>query len=186
VTGRFNALNMLIAIVCGFRQGMSLEDVQKGTASYIPPKRRMQEKGLWRGALVIDDFGHHPTAIKQTMDAIIARYPNRRVFACFEPRTNTTTRNFYQQELVDCFAKAAGVAIGALDRPWRYSDSERLDLGRVQQDLDKPSFVVSDEQAKESDWGRYIYEWLDALVQPNDLVVTFSNGDFGGLRSMLS
>lgn len=186
VTGRFNALNMLIAIVCGLRLGMTVEQAQAGSASYIPPKRRMQEKGTWNGALVIDDFGHHPTAIKQTMDAIIARYPNRRVFACFEPRTNTTTRNFYQQELVDCFARAAGVAIGALDRPWRYSDSERLDLDRVQRDLGKPSFVVSDEQAKDADWGRYIYQWLETQVQANDLVVTFSNGDFGGLRAMLS
>ncbi|MBS1704148.1 MAG: UDP-N-acetylmuramate--alanine ligase [Armatimonadetes bacterium] len=184
--GRFNALNMLIAIICGHRLGMPLNQLQSGAASYLPPKRRMQEKGTWRGALVIDDFGHHPTAIRETIDALIARYPNRRLIACFEPRTNTTTRRFYQQEIVDCFAKASGVAIGALDRPWRYSDSERLDLDWLRSQFKVPAFVLSLEQGKESDWGKYVRDWLEDVVQPGDLVVTFSNGDFGGLRAMLA
>lgn len=186
VTGRFNAANMLIAIACGHRLGLSLAQLQAGAQTYLPPKRRMEEKGTWRGALVIDDFGHHPTAIKGTIDALIARYPNKRVIACFEPRTNTTTRNFYQQEILECFEKASAVAIGALDRPWRYSDSERLNLVELQAKLGKPSISISIEQGKELDWGRYIYEWLKEIVQPDDLLVTFSNGDFGGLRSMIA
>ena len=186
VTGGFNALNMLVAIVCGHRLGMSLKQLQAGTSSYISPKRRMQEKGSWRGALVIDDFGHHPTAIKQTIDAIIDRYPNRRVVACFEPRSNTTTRNFYQKELADCFSRAGAVAIGALDRPWRYSETERLNLSELANALPSPHFVLSLDQGKEPDWGRFIKDWLESIVQPDDLLVTFSNGDFGGLRQMIA
>jgi len=186
VTGRFNALNMVVAIACGHRLGMSLSALQSGADSYISPKRRMQEKGTWRGALVIDDFGHHPTAIAQTIDALIARYPNRRIIACFEPRSNTTTRNFYQKEIVSCFARASAVAIGALDRPWRYSETERLDLDLVQKELSIPSYVLPMDLGKESDWGRYVYDWLSSVVEPGDLVVTFSNGDFGGLREMLA
>ena len=185
VTGEFNALNMLVAIACGHRLGMSLSELQAGTSSYIPPKRRMQEKGTWHGALVIDDFGHHPTAIRQTINAIIDRYPNRRLIACFEPRSNTTTRNFYQKELADCFEKAHAVAIGALDRPERYSETERLNLVQLSKDLPHPNFILSLEQGKEPDWGRFIYAWLESIVQPEDLLVTFSNGDFGGLRAML-
>ncbi len=184
--GRFNALNMLIAIACGHRLGMSLERLQAGAASYLSPKRRMEEKGSWHEALVIDDFGHHPTAIKQTIDALIARYPNKRVIACFEPRTNTTTRNFYQNEILECFEKAAAVAIGALDRPWRYSESERLNVEEVLTKLGRPGIAITIEQGKEKDWGKYIYEWLKTVVQPGDLLVTFSNGDFGGLRAMLA
>jgi UDP-N-acetylmuramate: L-alanyl-gamma-D-glutamyl-meso-diaminopimelate ligase len=185
VTGKFNALNMLVAIVCGCRQGMSVELLQTGASSYISPKRRMQEKGTWRGALVIDDFGHHPTAIQQTIEAIIDRYPNRRLIACFEPRSNTTTRNFYQKELATCFGEASAVAIGALDRPWRYSDAERLNLDELAKALPSPNFVLTLEQGKEPNWGHYIKDWLETIIQDGDLLVTFSNGDFGGLRQML-
>lgn len=185
VNGRFNVLNMLVAIACAHRLGQSLENLQAGASSYVPPRRRMEEKGTWHGALVVDDFGHHPTAIRQTIDALIARYPNKRILACFEPRTNTTTRKFYQRELVDCFEKASAVAFGALDRPWRYSETERLDLALVQKELKVPSFAITLEQGKEQDWGKYVYEWLAGVVREGDLVVTFSNGDFGGLRGML-
>ena len=184
-SGSFNALNMLVAIACGHRLGMSALDLQKGATSYIAPKRRMQEKGTWRGALVIDDFGHHPTAIRQTIDALIDRYPNRRVIACFEPRSNTTTRNFYQKEIALCFCRASAVAIGALDRPERYSVTERLDLDQLARELPEPNFVLSLEQGKEPDWGKHIRDWLDQIIQPDDILVTFSNGDFGGLRAML-
>ena len=186
VTGEFNALNMLVAIACAHRLGMPLDLIQRGTSSYISPKRRMQEKGSWHGALVIDDFGHHPTAIKQTIDAIIDRYPNRRVVACFEPRSNTTTRNFYQKELAECFSRAGAVAIGALDRPWRYSETERLNLSELADALPIPHFVLSLEQGAEANWGHYIKDWLEKVVEPNDLLVTFSNGDFGGLRQMIA
>ena len=184
-SGSFNALNMLVAIACGHRLGMSLSDLQRGVSSYIPPKRRMQEKGTWRGALVIDDFGHHPTAIRQTIDALIDRYPNKRIIACFEPRSNTTTRNFYQKEIAECFSRASAVAIGALDRPERYSEAERLDLKQLRRDLPVTNFVITLEQGKEPNWGKYIASWLEEIVEPNDVLVTFSNGDFGGLRGML-
>ena len=186
VTGEFNALNMLVSIACAHRLGVPLDLIQKGTESYISPKRRMQEKGTWRGALVIDDFGHHPSAIRQTIDALIDRYPNKKIIACFEPRSNTTTRNFYQKELAECFSRAGAVAIGALDRPWRYSETERLNLTELADALPKPNFVLSLEQGKEGNWGHYIKDWLEKIVEPNDLLVTFSNGDFGGLRQLLT
>ena len=77
------------------------------------------------------------------------------------------------------------MAIGALDRPWRYSETERLNLSELADALPDPNFVLSLEQGKEPDWGRYIKDWLEGVVQPGDLLVTFSNGDFGGLRQIL-
>lgn len=186
VTGAFNAMNMVVAIACGNRLGMVKQQILNGVASYRAPKRRMEEKGTWHGALLIDDFGHHPTAIKQTIDAIMAKYPGRRLIACFEPRSNTTTRTFYQQEILECFAKASAVAFGALDRPWRYEENERLDVAAIQQQLGKPSISISLEEGKDPNWGSLIYNWLETVVQDGDLVVTFSNGDFGGLRALLT
>jgi UDP-N-acetylmuramate: L-alanyl-gamma-D-glutamyl-meso-diaminopimelate ligase len=185
VNGRFNASNMVVAIAIADRIGMSVTQIQEGVRSYRSPKRRMQEVGEWKGTLVIDDFGHHPTAIKETLAALFARYPGRRVIACFEPRSNTTTRAFFQKELVDCFAGVSALAIGALDRPHRYSAEERLDTQRIIQEVGVPGYAISIEKSEEMGWGRYVFTWLETIAQPNDLVVVFSNGDFGGLISML-
>lgn len=188
VTGRFNALNMLVAIATGHRLGMSLAQLQEGAKSYMPPKRRMQEIGTWRGALVIDDFGHHPTAIRETLHALKHKYPGRRIVACFEPRSNTTTRAFYQREIEECFAGCAAVAIGALDRPERYKADERLNTDQLIETLQKQgmsAMAISLEQGKQPNWGHEILRWLETTVQPGDLLVSFSNGSFGGLLAEL-
>jgi UDP-N-acetylmuramate: L-alanyl-gamma-D-glutamyl-meso-diaminopimelate ligase len=182
--GRFNALNMLVAIATGHRLGMDLVLLQRGVSTYLSPKRRMQEVGMWHGALVIDDFGHHPTAIRETLAALIAKYPGRRVIACFEPRSNTTTRAFYAKEIEECFEGCAAVAFGALDRPERYSEEERLDTEGIARRMTEggvPAMAITLEQGREKDWGRYIFQWLEGVVREGDLLVTFSNGSFGGL-----
>jgi UDP-N-acetylmuramate: L-alanyl-gamma-D-glutamyl-meso-diaminopimelate ligase len=185
VNGTFNVLNMVVAIAIGYRLGLTIDQCQLGAQSYRSPKRRMQEVGMWRGALLIDDFGHHPTAIKLTIDALRAKYPGRRLIACFEPRSNTTTRAFFQQELTECFKEASAVAIGALDRPHRFTDNERLDTARLIQGFGNQGFAVSIEQSNDPNWGSLIADWLQDVVKEGDLLVTFSNGDFGGLRSLL-
>jgi UDP-N-acetylmuramate: L-alanyl-gamma-D-glutamyl-meso-diaminopimelate ligase len=188
VTGKFNVLNMLVAIATANRLGISTEKTGDATSTYIAPKRRMQELGTWRGAKVIDDFGHHPTAILATISALKAKYPNKRVIACFEPRSNTTTRAFFQQEIVDCFTDASVVALGALDRPDRYSESERLNVNLIVSKLEqqgKSAYAISLEQGREQQWGKHIFSWLEAHVTENDLLVFFSNGDFGGLRKLV-
>jgi UDP-N-acetylmuramate: L-alanyl-gamma-D-glutamyl-meso-diaminopimelate ligase len=186
--GRFNALNMAVAIASGHRLGMSLPQIQAGVAAYLSPKRRMQEVGEWRGALVIDDFGHHPTAIRETLAALFAKYPGRRVIACFEPRSNTTTRAFYTKEIEECFTGCAAVVFGALDRPERYANEDRLDTAGIAARLSASgvtSMAVSTQQGKATDWGHLILVWLEGVVQHGDLVVTFSNGSFGGLLASL-
>ncbi len=188
VTGRFNALNMVVAFAIGHRLGMNVDQLHAGGCDYLPPKRRMEEVGQWHGALVIDDFGHHPTAIRETLAALFAKYPGRRVVACFEPRSNTTTRAFYSKEIEECFAGCAAVAFGALDRPERYSESERLDTRGIAARLSGagvPSMAISLEQGSEKDWGRHVLAWLEGVVREGDLVVSFSNGSFGGLLSSL-
>ena len=188
VNGRFNALNMVVAIATANRLGMSVTQIEAAVNTYKSPKRRMQEVGEWRGALVIDDFGHHPTAIRETLSALFAKYPGRRVIACFEPRSNTTTRAFYSKEIEECFAGCSAVAFGALDRPERYSESERLDTAGIAQRMSEggvQAMAISVEQGKDRDWGRFILGWLEGVVQEGDLIVSFSNGSFGGLLTTL-
>jgi len=185
VNGRFNALNMVVATAVGHRMGMSLKQLQDGVQSYVSPKRRMQVVGTWKGATVIDDFGHHPTAIKETLSALFSRYSGRRIVACFEPRSNTTTRAFFQNELVECFKGVSALGLGALDRPQRYSESERLDTDRIVREVGAPGIAISLDQGSQKNWGEYLYTWLEKTVEPDDVVVLFSNGDFGGLRTLL-
>ena len=185
VNGRFNALNMVVATAVGHRMGMCLKQLQDGVQSYVSPKRRMQVVGTWKGATVIDDFGHHPTAIKETLSALFSRYSGRRIVACFEPRSNTTTRAFFQNELVECFKGVSALGLGALDRPQRYSESERLDTERIIREVGVPGFAISLDQGSQKNWGEYLYTWLEKTVELNDVVVLFSNGDFGGLRTLL-
>lgn len=188
VTGEHNVRNMLVAIANGVRAGMSWPQIQNGAASFIAPKRRMEELGEWQGALVIDDFGHHPTAIRETLRALSEKYPGRRQIVAFEPRSNSTTRNLFQEELARCFEGATAVALGALDRPERYTSEERLDTTRLVQDLEFQgiqSWSLSIEEGQTKQWGEIVFNKLKQWVAPGDLVVLFSNGDFGGLRALL-
>ena len=187
--GEHNARNLLAAIAVSDFYGVPAQALQAATESYVPPKRRMQELATWQGRTVIDDFAHHPTAIRETLRAVAARYPGRRIFVSFEPRSNTTTRNLFQRELEECFEGASGVLLGALDRPWRYSDEERLDTGVLQAALQRQgmfTFAIENDLAGTADWGKYHLEKLSVWTAEGDVIVLLSNGNLGGLRAMLS
>lgn len=189
VEGDLNQRNFLAVAAVADLNGIGFEPIARAAATYLPPKRRMEEIGEYRGATVIDDFGHHPTAIAETLRALRARYPGRAITAVFEPRSNSTTRNIFQRELAECFEGASRVAIGALDRPHRYNQEERLNLDVLVSALQVTgidAMALTLEQGATDGWGAIIKEWLDERVQPGELLVLFSNGDLGGLRQMLS
>lgn len=186
--GDHNVSNMLVACAVGLRAGLSFEQIVAGALSYKAPKRRLEEIGSFQGALVVDDFAHHPTAIQATLDALGAKYPGRRIWVAFEPRSNTTTRNIFQHELANCFSGASGVMFGATDRPRRYTSEEKLDLNALVADLGVKgidSDFITEDQAKDKDWGKVAFDWLETRVEEGDIVGVFSNGNFGGLRAML-
>ncbi|MBS1706343.1 MAG: UDP-N-acetylmuramate--alanine ligase [Armatimonadetes bacterium] len=188
MTGEHNVLNMLAAAAVALECGVQFAQVQQGAATFVPPKRRMEVLGEWHGATVIDDFAHHPTAIRETIKALLAKYPGRRLHIAFEPRSNTTTRNLFQKELEEAFVGASSVAIGALDRPWRYQPEERLDTDRLVGIFERSgiaAMALTIDQGKESDWGKYLSEFLAHRVEQGDVVAVFSNGNMGGLRKML-
>ena len=94
----------------------------------------------------------------------------------------------FQNELAHCFAGATAVALGALDRPERYSDEQRLDTSRLVDELCAQgieAWSLTLEEGREKDWGSHIREKFSEWVRADDVIVLFSNGDFGGLRAML-
>jgi UDP-N-acetylmuramate: L-alanyl-gamma-D-glutamyl-meso-diaminopimelate ligase len=188
IQGEFNVRNALAVIAIGSHSGLSVEEIQQGIATYRLPKRRMEEIGTWRSATVIDDFAHHPTAIKETIKGIIQKYEGRRLIVVFEPRTNTTTRNIFQDQLAHSFGGAHTVIIGPTNRPERYTDAERLSIPKLMSDLEAQSirgYAVDQSLANEK-WGDSVVELLGTFIQPNDVIAVMSNGSVGGLREMLT
>ena len=188
LSGEHNLKNTLAAVAVAMNTGISINDIQHGLNTYKLPKRRLETIGIWNGCTVIDDFAHHPTAIAETLKTLRQKYKGSRIVACFEPRSNTTTRNIFQKELPASFQNADIVCFGALNRPERYGESERLDTALIAETLrseGKTVQIISPEEGTNPQWGKNVYSFLEKNVREGDVVVLLSNGDFGGLRALL-
>ncbi|HVK59510.1 MAG TPA: cyanophycin synthetase, partial [Candidatus Kapabacteria bacterium] len=140
----------------------------------------MEVRGVSGGVTVIDDFGHHPTAIRETMHALRVRFPAQRVWAIFEPRSNTTRRAVFQQELTDALNLADGIAVAQVARLELLAPEDRLNPEQLIESLKssgKPAFYLptADDIVNE----------LGSHVRPGEVVCVFSNGGFGGIHDKL-
>jgi len=166
LAGEYNIRNTLAVIAAAHHENISIELIQEALLTFKLPKRRLEEIATWNGATIVDDFAHHPTAIAVTLRAITQRYPNRRIIACFEPRSNTTTRSFFQSELAQCFADADVVCLGAANRPERYAKEDRLDTIKLANEIHsqgKIVYSISQEQSQSYTWGNDIAEYYNQL-----------------------
>ena len=137
MTGRHNVWNALAAIgMAHMGAGVSAAEIQKGLAAFQGVKRRQEVRGEAGGVTVVDDFAHHPTAVRETIAAVKARHPGRRLVAIYEPRTNTARRAIHQQEYATAFD---GADLVMLARPtagnYTLADDERLSADKLAQDL---------------------------------------------------
>ena len=122
------------------------------------------------------------------MRGIAQKYPNNRIIAVFEPRSNSTTINVFQEQLAQCFDNAAIVLFGAINRPERYAPERRLNLELLAEKLcaqGKKTLFLTPEQSSDPHWGIYIKQLLETIIQDNDIIVLLSNGNIGGLRELL-
>jgi UDP-N-acetylmuramate: L-alanyl-gamma-D-glutamyl-meso-diaminopimelate ligase len=132
------------------------------------------------GVTVIDDFGHHPTAIRETLRALRVKYVREKIWAIFEPRSNTTRRKVFQQELAQSFVDADGVIVSQIARLELLKPEERLNPEQLMQDLKgagKNAAYLPDVDTIVGHAGKQ--------VQPGDVVCVFSNGGFGGIHTKL-
>jgi len=178
--GEFNVRNALAVVACAKHFGLSNRQIQAAFDTFKGVKRRMEVRGVAGGVTVVDDFAHHPTAIRETLRALRLKYPHERIWAVFEPRTNTTRRNVFQRELADAFAPADLVVVAQVARLELLAPAERLDPERLIQDLrlaGKDAVYLPDVEA--------IVAHVAARAQGGDLVAVFSNGGFGGIHAKL-
>ncbi len=178
--GELNVRNALAVIACARHCGIANDQIQQAFDTFRGIKRRMEVRGTSGGVVVVDDFGHHPTAIRETMRALRIRFPGQRVWAVFEPRSNTTRRNVFQQELMEALAMADGVAVSQVARLEQLRPEERLDPERLISDLrghGKPAFYLPTADD--------IVEQLGNTARSGDVICVFSNGGFGGIHEKL-
>jgi len=180
LAGRHNVLNAVSAIAIAHGRGVSGEAIASAMADFRGVLRRLEVKGEESGVLIVDDFAHHPTAIRVTIDAARNRWPGRKLWAVFEPRSNTMRRRVFENDLAAALATADATVLGAVNRANLLSDEERMSPARV---LD---FLRASRRTAEGfDSAEEIAEYLSAETQPGDLVLVMSNGSFDGLCGKL-
>ncbi len=178
--GEFNVRNAAMAAAAARFYGMTPEVIQTALTSFEGIARRQELRGSAGGVTVIDDFGHHPTAIRETLSALRHRFPGHRLWAIFEPRSNTTRRAVFQQTLPEALQVADGVFISEIAALEQIPVEERLHPEAVVAaiaEAGRMAFYEKDASA--------ILERLVPLLQPNDVVTIFSNGGFDGIHEKL-
>lgn len=178
--GRLNVQNALAVIACARHCGIDAEVIQKGLATFQGIRRRMEVLAVAGGITIVDDFGHHPTAIRETIAALRSAYSGRRLWAAFEPRSNTTRRNVFQTELADALSAADGVVFSQIDRLQQLAPSQRLNPEQLAEDIrrrGKPCEYLANADA--------VCRYLVNETRPKDVVCIFSNGSFGNLHGKL-
>ncbi|HTQ61341.1 MAG TPA: UDP-N-acetylmuramate:L-alanyl-gamma-D-glutamyl-meso-diaminopimelate ligase [Candidatus Solibacter sp.] len=179
-SGRHNVLNAIAAMAVAHGRGIDAEDLKKALATFRSVKRRMDVKGEVRGVLVVDDFAHHPTAVKATIDAARARWKGRRLWAILEPRSNSMRRKVFQETLPQALALADRVVLGGVFRAQQLGDENRLEPEAVAESvraLGKSARVFPSSDA--------IAEQLAAEAERGDVLLVMSNGSFDGLCEKL-
>jgi len=180
--GRMNVRNALGVSALCLELGLSTGEIAPGLASFLGVERRQELVGEVNGVTIIDDFAHHPTAVTVTIEAVRLRYPNRRLWAVFEPRSNTCRRRIFQQPLTRTLGLADRVVIG----PVYTKPQDPL----AAEDLFSPAELAADlgVAGKKTHAGQSVDEicaFLADACQPDDVVLIMSNGAFGGLPRKL-
>jgi UDP-N-acetylmuramate: L-alanyl-gamma-D-glutamyl-meso-diaminopimelate ligase len=178
--GELNVRNALAVIAVARHCGLTDSQIQSAFASFEGIKRRMEVRGEARGVTVIDDFAHHPTAIRETLKALKARFPNRRIWAVFEPRSNTTRRSVFQDDLAAAFGDADEVVVAQVARLEQIPEAERLDAERLMADVQShgaKAAYLADVEA--------IVNHVITQAAEGDVVCVLSNGSFGGIHEKL-
>jgi UDP-N-acetylmuramate: L-alanyl-gamma-D-glutamyl-meso-diaminopimelate ligase len=175
MSGRHNVENAVGVYAAARTLGLTSTEIAQGFASFRGVKRRQEPRGEPNDILVIDDFAHHPTAVRETIQAIRLRYPNRRLWAVFEPRSNTSRRNIHQREYAESFGGAQRVSLKVPEPHDKVPANEQLDVPAVAAALEREGI--------EADYSSDVKELVTRVAdgaRPGDVVLVMSNGAFGG------
>ncbi|WNG24754.1 UDP-N-acetylmuramate:L-alanyl-gamma-D-glutamyl-meso-diaminopimelate ligase [Cystobacter fuscus] len=180
LSGMHNVENTLSVIAAARGLGLSFEEICRGLASFQGVKRRQEVRAEVGGILVVDDFAHHPTAVRETIAAIRHRYPERRLWAIFEPRSNTSRRNIHQEDYAHAFTGAARASLKVPERHDKVPTDQELNVPRVIEALVAQGIAADSTVDVPS-----LVERVARESQPGDVLLVMSNGAFGGFIDKL-
>jgi UDP-N-acetylmuramate: L-alanyl-gamma-D-glutamyl-meso-diaminopimelate ligase len=180
LAGEYNVLNATAAAAMAARYGISVKAIAAGLRRFRSVKRRLEVRSEAYGITIIDDFAHHPTAIAQTLKALRARYPGRRLWAVLEPRSNTLRRKVFQHELAESLGRADEVVIAGIFKSEAIPADERLHPEMVLSDL-----KAAGKSARLLETADRIVEVIAPQLREGDVVALLSNGGFGGIYEKL-
>jgi UDP-N-acetylmuramate: L-alanyl-gamma-D-glutamyl-meso-diaminopimelate ligase len=178
--GEHNALNATAAAALAAGQGIAPAAIVEALATFRSVKRRLEVRAVAAGVTIVDDFAHHPTAIRETLKALRAAYPGKKLWAVLEPRSNTLRRNVFERELVESLALADGIVVAGVFKQENIAEGERM----------HPEKVVA--ALLQAGHDATFYPTADAIVQgltprlaAGDVVAILSNGGFDGIYEKL-
>jgi UDP-N-acetylmuramate: L-alanyl-gamma-D-glutamyl-meso-diaminopimelate ligase len=177
--GLHNVRNALAAIAAGSFAGLDAVQLARGLREFRGIKRRLETVGVVDDVVVLDDFAHHPTAVHETLAALRTGYPDRRIWAVFEPRSASSCRRVFQDDFARAFGAADEVIIAGVFRS-SLPESERLSADQLVGDL-----AAQGQRARHIDTVDDIIAAIAAERRPGDVVVLMSNGGFGGIHRRL-
>jgi len=178
--GRHNLLNATACIAAARSLGIKAADIARGLSTFSGVKRRQEIRGQVAGITVMDDFAHHPTAVRETIAAVKPFYPQGRLVAVFEPRTNTSMRNVFQNTYPACFDAADLTCICSPGVKKNIPEKERFSPERLTEDICKRGRAAHHFR----DPGQVI-DFLALELKPEDIVLVMSNGGFGNIHQRI-
>ncbi len=176
LTGEHNILNSAISFIIAWTEGLNEDWIRKELKNFKGVKKRQEIIYNQDDILIIDDYAHHPTAVKTTLEGLKKRYPSKRMIAVFEPRSNTSRMKTFQKDYVKVFNSADFIII-----------SEPIKKTEGSIDVEKIIRELKEENKKAECFGNpdEIFNFLKKEIKNNDMIVIMSNGDFGFLAEKL-
>ncbi len=178
--GEFNLRNAAMAATVARLHGIDPKTIQRALASFAGVGRRQESRGERRGVRLVDDFAHHPTSVREAIRCMRQRHPGCRVWALFEPRSNTTRRKVFQYELADSLAEADMVVVAAVENPGKVPEGERLDSGQLVERIRSAG-----REAEALDGADAIVDHVVGKAREGDVLLVLTNGGFGGIQAKL-
>ncbi|HSY71575.1 MAG TPA: UDP-N-acetylmuramate:L-alanyl-gamma-D-glutamyl-meso-diaminopimelate ligase [Alloacidobacterium sp.] len=180
MAGEHNALNATAAAALAAGQGVAVAAIQEALATFESVKRRLEVRAVVDGVTIIDDFAHHPTAIRETLRALRGAHPEARLWAVLEPRSNTLRRNVFEGELIESLSLADRVVLAGVFKQESIPEDERLHPETVVSELKrvgKNAMLLPNADA--------IVETIVPELRAGDVVAILSNGGFDGIYEKL-
>ena len=172
--------NPLAVVAIAHRLGLSADEIAAGLRSFQGVARRMQVRGEERGVTVVDDFAHHPTAIRHTLESGRQRWPGRKLWAVFEPRSFTARSQVFQDDFASALGLADRVVLAGVYSSRRLASDQELSEEQVVKALGEEGVEAWFIPAVEE-----IVEFLRERLDDGDVVLGMSNGGFGGFHGKL-